>query len=59
METPRLVRAFVMTAYQRMGKQADPERIFEKIQDIVVLHANVRHEDVTLDAHFIHDLGLD
>jgi acyl carrier protein len=59
MATPRDVLAFVMAERQRQELPADPEQILEKIRDITVLHANVRREDVTLDAHFIHDLGLD
>jgi acyl carrier protein len=33
--------------------------IFDKIRDITYEVANVRREDVTLDARFVEDLGLD
>jgi acyl carrier protein len=57
--TPRDVCALVMAKYQGRGIPASLESIFDEVRGITVTHLNVRPEDVTLDAHFIEDLGAD
>jgi len=54
MVTPRVVRDFIVPEYQRLGRPADPEDIFERIRDITV-HVS----GITLDTAFVEDLGLD
>ena len=59
MVSPRHVRDYIVSEYLSRGKPADPDANFEKVRDITVEHLNVRHEDVTLDASFVDDLGVD
>jgi len=59
METPRHVRDFFVADCARRGIQADPEAVFAKVRDVTARQANVRAEDVTLDAYFVRDLGMD
>jgi len=37
----------------------DKEQIFSKVRDVIVEKLKVKPEQVTLDAHFIQDLGAD
>ncbi len=59
MATSRHVRDFVIAEYARLGCQADPDAVFEKIRHLTVEIGNMKPEEVTLDSRFVHDLGLD
>jgi acyl carrier protein len=57
--TPGQVRDLVLARYAARGIPADPDSIFDKIRTTVVEHLNVRLDQVTPEAHFIEDLGVD
>ena len=59
MVTLRDVREFVLAEYQRLGRPADPDEIFERIRAVTVNFTTIKPEKIGLDTRFIDDLGLD
>lgn len=59
MTTPRHVRDFVLSEYARLGRQADFEDGFDRIQAITARITALKPEKIGLDSHFVEDLGID
>jgi len=59
MGTPREVQAFVVAEYARLGWPAEPEAILETILAITANYTRLKPHEISPDAHFVHDLGLD
>jgi len=59
MTMPRDVRDFVLAEYIRLGRQADPEDVFRRIQSVTARIVALKPDKIGLDSHFIDDLGLD
>jgi acyl carrier protein len=59
MRTPRDVQKFVLEEYARLGRAADAEAVFRKIQELTKRITNIDTEKIGLDSDFVNDLGLD
>ena len=59
MITPRHVRDFVLAEYARLGREADSEAVFHRIQTVTARITALKPNKIGLDSHFIEDLGID
>jgi acyl carrier protein len=55
----RDVRDLVLSEYQRLGRPADPDDVFQRIVTVTAHLLGVRAERITLDTEFVRDLGAD
>ena len=53
------VHAFLIAELNRLGREADPAKVFEQLRAIIVPQLRIKPEKVVLSARFGKDLRVD